>query len=318
MKIAIVTGANGFIGSHLVNNLVDRGYYVIAVIKTMNHISPMLVKICDDISIVECDLNRITTLKTILIEMGIMIDAPESLLFYHLAWDGVVGEGRYDCFLQLENAKYSCDAVKVAWEIGSTKFIGAGSIMEDDCDISSDPIAPASNPGYLQYCAAKYTAHTMGKALAAQLGIDFCWAKISNAYGKLDMPERFIRSILTKMLINQECELSESIHYYDFIYIDDLVNAICDIGEKGYSGHSYYIGSGQPRILKDYVLAMHDITKSKSVLKFGIVNAQNKSMDPTYFSIEKLQKHTGFECLISFEEGIKKTLDWLKTDLTLN
>lgn len=315
MKLAIVTGANGFIGGHFVRNLVHKGYQVLAVLKSIDHISPMLVDLYDKITIIECDLNKLTTLKTIIREKGVLIDHPDSFLFYHLAWAGVTGEGRYNCFLQLENAKCNCDAVKVAWEIGCTKFVGTGSIMEDDCDISLDPIDASINPGYLQYCAAKYTAHIMGKALAAQLGIDFCWAKISNAYGQWDSSKRFICSMLTKMLLNQQCDLSESNYYYDFIYIDDLVNAICDIGERGYDGHSYYIGSGRPRILKEYIYSMHDITNSYSELRFGIIDAQNKPMDSSFFDIEKLQKHTGFKCKISFEEGIMRTSDWLKERL---
>lgn len=318
MKIAIVTGADGFIGSQLVCNLLKRDYYVVAVVKSLSNISRLSIGINSNIAIIECDLTNIAALSIIIKNKGIILKYTDYSLFYHLAWIGVVGEERYNYILQLENAKYSCEAVRVAWEIGCTKFIGTGSIMEDDCDISSNPIADSINPGYLHYCAAKCTAHTMGKALAAQLGIDFCWAKISNAYGELDLPQRFICATLTKMLKNQECKLSEAKHYYDFIYIDDLVNAICDIGEMGISGHSYYIGSGKPKVLKEYILTMYDIAKSSSILSFGMIKAQNKWMEPSYFSIEKLHEHTGFKCLISFENGIERTLDWIRTELKLS
>ena len=106
MKRAIVTGANGFIGSAVVNELVSHGIEVWAVVRNKKscisriRLDP-LVHICF------CELSEMCHLTE-------KINDKEFDVFYHFAWDGCAGNTRANTQLQLDNVQWSVDALQVA------------------------------------------------------------------------------------------------------------------------------------------------------------------------------------------------------------
>ncbi len=106
--------------------------------------------------------------------------APE--FFFHLAWKGVNGAGRRDVAIQNANVLWAVDAVRVAAALGCRRFIDAGSIMERE--VHYEATAPGLRPAPPSiYSAAKLSSHMMAETVAAELGIDFAWAMVTNAYG---------------------------------------------------------------------------------------------------------------------------------------
>ena len=123
MKI-LVTGPNGFIGSHLLKVMSDAGDEIIAVVKnTKENISS--IQDLTGVRIVYCEMAEITTLPEKITDRDIA-------LCVHLAWAGSSGEGRADYALQLQNVQYALDTVKVLPQMNIKRFVGAGTLAEKD------------------------------------------------------------------------------------------------------------------------------------------------------------------------------------------
>ena len=178
MKSAVVTGGTGFIGKWLVSGLLDAGTEVTLVLLPEITDMDALPK-SDRLRIVACGMDSFGKLPELVAERG--FDA-----FFHMAWWGSAGPLRADVAEQLKNVQYACDAVRAAAALGCRRFVGAGSIMEDEANVylAQQDAEPSIN--YIYSCA-KLTAHQMCKVTAAHLGLPFCWGKISNAYGEGDL-----------------------------------------------------------------------------------------------------------------------------------
>ena len=304
MKNVIVTGANGFVGSHLVRALDEKRIHVFAVVKDENEnidtIHPL-----ENVEIVYCDLFTLDTLKE-KIHVEDQIDA-----FNHLAWAGTSGDARANYELQLNNAKAACEAVRLAKEMAIVKFIFAGSIMEYECEkyIPKD----LSKPGLGNiYSTGKVAAHYMAKTLAYSIGLDFEAMIISNIYGPGEISARLINTTLSKMLHGEKTSFTKGVQLYDFIYITDAVNAMILIGEKGQAYKNYYIGNREQKPLKQFIIQMRDCIDPCLELGFGEIPFNGPMLTYKEFNTQALYDELDFEPKVSFQEGIKKTIEWLR------
>ena len=99
---------------------------------------------------------------------------------------------------------------------------------------------------------------------------------------------------------------------YDFIYIDDAAEAFCRIGEKGISNRTYYIGSLNPKPLREFLLEMRDAIDPRIEIGLGEIPFGGISLTYKEFDVNAVKNDTGFIPKVSFKEGIKKTAIWIK------
>lgn len=302
LKKALVTGGNGFVGSALVNNLIENGYEVTLVLRSER--SDLKLIRTPDMEKVYCDLRSLSELPGKL--------AGESFdVFFHFAWEGVSGEGRKDVSVQMANIQSTIDAVMVAKALGCKRFVGAGSIMEDEslklCDTLGKPM-----PIQYLYGAAKLSAHMLSKTKADEIGIDHLWPKITNTYGPGEISPRFINTTLRKILSGDRLEFTSGTQHYDFVYIDDVAEAFRLIAEKGQNNTTYVIGSGHAQPLRRFVESLYVTTEAKQPLNFGDIPFKGVNLGLEYYDAMNLFEDTGYQPKVDFTEGIRKTYDWIK------
>lgn len=102
---------------------------------------------------------------------------------------------------------------------------------------------------------------------------------------------------------------------YDFIYITDAAKAFRLIGEKGRSGRTYTIAQGQVQPLKYFLMTLRDIVAPDTDPGFGELEFNGIYLPAESYSIEQLQADTGFVPDVSFEEGIRRTAEWIKASM---
>lgn len=302
MNRVIVTGANGFIGSALVSNLLSKGINVIAV---------DLPNCCNKIDtsnaylkFVGLDLNDIKGLSNILNEEG--FDC-----FYHFAWAGVDTTNRQNIAIQLKNIQWTIDCLKVAKELKCNKFISSGSIMEDET--LSACLTDNNRPGLgYVYGASKLCAHLICSSVANDIGIDLIWGKVTNAYGIGEISTRLINTTLRKLIQGESPKFTAAKQNYDFIYIDDVAQAFYLLGERGKPFHCYTIGSGKARPLKEFLLDIQSEIAPNVNFIFGDVPYTGIDLKIEEFSCEKIYRDTGFIPRVTFRDGIRLTYEWLK------
>lgn len=301
MKRAVVTGANGFVGSALVKELVKNRTEVIALDKK-GHYDQLPVNAF--VRFYPFELSQPHQIKDKLKEFDIDI-------FYHLAWAGSAGEARADAALQLRNAAWTVECLKLAKEIGCKRFVNAGSIME--LETISAVFKDGNKPGlgYI-YGAGKLAAHAMCKSAAADIGIELVWAMLTNAYGVGEKSPRMVNTAIRKCIQGEPPRFTAGTQNYDFVYIDDVARAFRLIGENGRAFSEYLIGSSNARPLKEFLLEMKEAIAPDMDFIFGDIPFTGVNQPLEQFDCSKTEADTGFRAEIEFGEGCRRTYYWLK------
>lgn len=299
MKNVIVAGAGGFIGKNLVRDLIKRGYAVTALAKNFD----------DELqSVATCVSVKDKSIEEIAGELS-----EQYSCFFNLAWSGTSGLMRADYNTQLSNVKLTCDYVRLAAIIHCPRVIYASSIneMETYEYLQSNDIEPSG--GYI-YGAGKLAAHLMGETVAYQNGVEFIPVIITNIYGIGEKSARLIYTSIVKLLKGEHCSFTEGYQTYDFIYITDAINSIVEVAEKGKAFTRYYIGGGDPKPLREFLLQMRDIVDPDAELGLGDIPFKGININYNQFELKRVEKDTGYKNRISFEEGIRITAEYIKKE----
>lgn len=302
MKKAIVTGANGFVGSAVVKELAANGVQVYAVVM-QNAVNLENLQQLPGVILIGCDLAEYDSLAEKIANKDIDV-------FYHFAWAGTAGEARGDEELQLNNVKYSCKAVQACAELQCSKFIFAASIMQ--YEVAALKQTNKQMPKTSIYCTAKIAADYMCRALADSLGVQYVSAIISNIYGPGEVSPRLINTSIRKLQAGEHTSFSAGEQLYDFIYIDDAARMFKAIGEQGANAKNYYIGNKEPRRLKEFLLEMRDVVALEAEIGLGELSFDGVSLTYKEFDMQSAYRDTGINPQVSFTDGIRRTANWLK------
>ena len=300
MKTAVVTGANGFVGSAVVNELLSNNYKVYAVVRN-NHADRL--SDLDNVEIVNCELSDIDRLPGQITE--------KCDVFYHFAWSGSAGKDRANTRLQLDNVQWSVESIRAAKKLGCSRFVFAGSIVEKECLPAAYTGGNRPGLGYI-YGGGKVAAHILCSSVAAAEGIDLLWGEITNAYGVGEVSPRLVNSTIRKCIAGVSPEFTAGTQNYDFVYIDDVARAFRLIGENGKPFTSYVIGSSAAKPLKEFLIEMKDAIAPELPFKFGDVPFTGIDLPLSDFDCRKTEEDTGFKAGISFAEGCRRTFEWWK------
>lgn len=301
MKKVIVTGANGFVGSALVKELLKHDVEVLALDMPECNAN---IPVDDKVSFLGLTLNNIGRLKDLVAERN--FDC-----FYHFAWAGSAGAARADTKLQLQNAQWAIDCLRAAKDIACKRFVAAGSIMEHETIAAAYAQGNKPGLGYI-YGSGKLVAHTMAMCVAADMGIDLVWAEITNAYGAGELSPRMVNTTIRKVINGEAPQFTAGTQNYDFVYIDDVARAFYLIGKNGKPFNEYLIGSSNAKPLKEFLLEMKAAIAPDLDFIFGDIPFTGINLPLEKYDCSKTETDTGFKAEISFGEGCKKTMDWLK------
>ena len=302
MNKIVVTGAAGFIASSFIKECLNRDLTVFALDIVEEPITLPLNN--HNLLYKKIDVYNFDDVQKFLNDKG--IDT-----FFHFAWIGSSGLLRNDYKCQINNALSVVELIKVAKKVGCKKFITAGTIMEYE---AFDAIYAQESSPHLAYIygIGKLLAHMLAKPVANDVGIDLVWTLITNTYGVGELSPRLVNSTIRKCINHEELNFTAATQNYDFIYIDDVARAFYLLGEKGIKNKQYVIGSGQAKPLKEFLISLVKICDANAILHFGSIPFTGVNQSLATFSIEEIKKDCGFVPSVSFEEGIKRTFEWLK------
>ena len=284
------------IGASIANCALDQNYEILCLIRNDSKRIENLPK-SEKIKLMYADMSEYAQL-----EISGMYNE-----FYHLAWEKTFGSSRDDVDTQENNIRYTLDAVRLAQRIGCSVFIGAGSQAE--YGIVNEPLRPDTpvNP-QSGYGIAKYSAGKLSRLLCSQLKIRHNWVRIVSTFGPLDAKHMLIMYVISELKAGRSPELTKCEQIWDYLYCDDAASAFLAVGKSGLVGKTYPLGSGKMRKLSEYLLSLRDIVNPNGVLQFG--RKEYYPNQPMYLcaDISELTNDTGWKPVISFEEGIRKTV----------
>lgn len=288
MKCVVVTGAAGFAGSNLTEELVRQGYFVYGVVRPNSEHNKRLRNL-DAVRLIELDLSELGRLMQ-------FIQEPCDT-FFHLAW---VGE-RDDFSKQFENVTYALQAVEMAAKLGCKRFVCTGSQAEYGRQetLTTEDILP--NP-VNAYGASKVAALYLSKRRAEQLAMDWIWGRIFSLYGPYEPSGRMLPDLIKALGTLGHFKMSAATQSWDYLYARDAAKALVLLMEKGRSGEIYNIANGEVRPLREFTEYIRETFFPEASIEYAQESHLETALWP---SVEKISQDTGWRATTSFEEGMK-------------
>ena len=133
-------------------------------------------------------------------------------------------------------------------------------------------------------------------------------------YGPGDAESTMVISTIRKLLSKEKPTLTKGGQEWDFLFSEDCAKALFLIGEKGKDGAVYCIGSGKTYPLRYYFEQIRDAIDPALPLGIGEIPYRDQQVMYLCADITSLNKDTGFEPQISFQEGIRRTVEWCRNN----
>ncbi len=320
----IVTGATSFIGSHVVQELVSRGFEVCALIRPNSAGRKNLEKMIlqkERLEIIECELSKLKELAMSAKKKGQVSqngqtsqlspigqkwahDLGRADYWLHLGWDGSGSDNRKLSDVQSMNAVYALDALEAAAVSHCKRFLFCGSQAEygvrNTTMRETDMLHPLS-----EYGKAKAKVGELAPVRAKELGITYIHTRVFSVYGPGDHPWSLVASAIRTFQENGTMEFGACTQLWNYLYITDAIRALMLLLTGDAPAGVYNVAGEDTRPLREYIEAIHALCGGHGICQYGKrpPNAEGvTSLDP---DITKLKEATGFHQEISFEQGIQ-------------
>jgi nucleoside-diphosphate-sugar epimerase len=295
MRTALVTGCTGFVGSALAKLLLSRGITVFGAMRNTGR-QEEFCKHGDFIAI-KADFDSYAELPKLLKDA-------ELDCVYHTAWAGTSNDTYNDFSLQANNLKASYDVVQSAKLLNAKKIISIGSQYSYAKILNTD-----INPTY--YGSIKHSAAEIIKTFSHKNNIPACVVYLPHAFGPFGKANSASAIFIKKMLKNESLDLINGDRKDDWIYIDDVAEALYLAGKNTNTYSDYYAGNVEITTFKEKLFEIKNILQSKSELNFGKYR-DSSFIDYTVFNLTALYGDTGFVANPDFARQIKATASYWK------
>lgn len=308
-KVALVTGADGFIGSHLVEMLVSHGYSVKALSQynSFNNWGWLESINCkDSIEIISGDIRDpffckdISKNVDIIFHLAALIAIPYSYI-------------APDSYLET-NIKGTLNICQAAKENGNIKVVhtSTSEVYGTAQYVPIDELHPVSPQS--PYSASKIAADSMAMSFYNSFNLPLSIVRPFNTYGPRQSARAVIPTIITQIANGmKEIKLGDLSPTRDFNYVEDTCRGFIAIAENDKSiGEIINIGSNSEISIADTLNIIKELMDSD--VKFLIDNERLRPKDSEVFRLfcdnTKIKEMTGYSPQVSIRVGLKKTIDW--------
>ena len=297
---AFITGGAGFIGLPLVRYLLEQGHEV----KVLDLQKP---------DIEHKNLKWIN--KSIMDEIAEDIQGCD-IVFHLAALLGVDNSDNKPLETMRINLEGSVNVFKSAVEanVKHMIYVSSSEVYGEPREL---PIREDSVKGPIStYGVSKLAAEIYAKAYNHEFGTDIKIVRFFNVYGPRQSPNFVIPIFLKNSLEGNPIRVFGSgSQTRCFTYVDDAIEGIMEVFEKGKTGEAYNIGNNQPTTLLELANIIKELTGSKSeIIKVGFgkdTRLRKREIEYRIPDISKMME-LGWEPKIMVREGIKKILELRK------
>jgi UDP-glucuronate decarboxylase len=301
----LITGAAGFIGSHVTRLLVDEGCQVYGVVRPGTD-RRRIARLLPSIEVIGLDLSDADTLSAAVAKLR-----PDLCL--HLAW--VTKPGHY--LTSLDNVRLLQASLQLATGLASAgcpRFVGIGTCLEYDTDAGHLSEATPTRPRSL-YAVAKASLAAILGELQSQTGMPSTWIRLFYQYGPDEDERRLVPAVITSLLRGAAAPVGPGGQIRDYLHVEDVARAIWAVArESGLTG-PVNVGSGRPVSVRDVVATIGELTGRPDRILWGARPVDPADPPVICAEITRLRRHTGWAPRYDLEEGLRLTVDWWRDHL---
>jgi UDP-N-acetylglucosamine/UDP-N-acetyl-alpha-D-glucosaminouronate 4-epimerase len=311
----LVTGAAGFIGSSLVRALLDRGDEVRGIDNFATGRRENLTEVLDridfrEISILDLDATREACkgIDFVLHEAAIP-SVPKSVLD-PLGSNRVNVDGTVNVLVAARDAGVK----RVVYAASSSAYGDTPTLPKHEA-MAPNPISP--------YAVAKLASEYYMIAFYRCYGLESVCLRYFNIFGPRQDPSSPYSGVLAKFSLQmlrgeQPTIFGDGETSRDFTYIDNAVSAnllACSAPSAACAGRVFNCATGRRVTLNETFAALKKLTGYTGAAKYGPERAGD--VKHSLADISLAQKHLGYKPLVNFEEGLRRTVEWYKTEATI-
>ncbi len=314
----LITGASGFIGSHLVKKLVEKDANIITLSKTKNLLKSQIIPQSLIKKITSQQIGKIEDFK---LQNKIIKNYNIDTIF-HLAAQPIVEIGKSTPINTFEvNIKGTWNILEAARQNNVDKIIIASTVHvygdNPNLPYREEYFPKPSRP----YETSKACADLLAQAYADSYNLPVEIPRFVNIYGPGDLNfSRLIPKTMKAILKGEQLKIWDIGSVRDFLYVDDAIEAYLMLVEKELPNKKRIrvlnFGTGNPVKILDLVKKIFRLTKKEIEVEIeSTPNVRINEIPKQYVSIDKAKNLLGWYPQTSLEEGLIKTFEWYKRNV---
>lgn len=309
----LVTGASGFIGSHLCRRLVAEGADVHALTPAVSSVYPgRLLDLRESITLHEANITDRSA-------MNDLATTIRPSVVFHLAAYTHVGKSwqRVDECVQ-SNVQGTVNLLKALEPVGYERFINTGtSEIYGDIDVpfrEDAQVNPCS-----PYSVSKYAAERFCRMFHQGHGWPIVMVRPFNAYGPAQSPDRIVPETIVRALRKQELKTTSGKQTREFNYVEDLADGFVKLATTpDIEGEIFNLGCGEDVAIRDVVIMILDLMGNPIEPLIGALPDRPTEIWRMYCDNTRARERLGWSPKHSLREGLEKTIDWYRAELSKN
>ena len=316
-KKVLVTGAAGFIGSHVAEFLLARGDDVV-IVDEMNDYYDLRIK-QQNLDLLR---SRYPSSDRLSIHIGDLCDSDFMLKIFeeeapewvcHMAARAGVRPSIQDPFIYIQsNIKATTHLMELSHKFGVKNFVyassssvygGSKSTFFSEDEAVDHPVSP--------YAATKKACELLAYTYHHLYNLNVTGLRFFTVYGPRGRPDmapfKFIDRVSRGLQIQQFGDGSSS---RDYTYISDIVDGVVRSIDRPHKYEIFNLGKGSGTSLKEFINLVQKHVGRKANIR--VMPDQPGDVPYTCANVRKAERMLGYTSAISFEEGIERTADWYK------
>lgn len=315
----ILTGAAGFIGSHLAKRLLENGCEVVGIDNINDYYDVNLkyhrleqLKKYENFTFIRCDISDKEKVNEIFAEQkaDVVVNlAAQAGVRYSIENPQAYIDSNVIGFFNILEACRANPVKHLVYASSSSVYGNSDKIPFSVDDRVDNPIS--------LYAATKKTNELMAYTYSHLFGIPATGLRFFTVYGPAGRPDMAYFSFTKKILAGEPIKLFNYGELErDFTYIDDIVEGIMNIipsipeEKNGARAKVYNIGNNKPVALKEFVAALEEAIGEKAKIEY--LPMQPGDVYRTYADISELEKDFGFKPQTDIRTGLKKFAEWYR------
>jgi len=314
----VVTGAGGFIGSHLVDALLDLGACVTALVRyNSRNDAGLLQRIGDKSSqlrVIAGDIRDLETVRSVLSEGEIVfhLAALVGIPYSYLHANEVVAVNTLGALNVLTAAKECGRTMRKVVITSTSEVYGSAQYVPIDENHPKQPQSP--------YAASKVSADALALSFFRSFDLPVAIVRPFNTYGPRQSDRAVIPAVICQALTKREISIGNTATTRDFTFVTDTTAGMLRVAESDSSiGEEINLGTGREISIGDLTKVIAGLIGSDVVIRHEPERLRPVKSEVTRMlsANNKAKTMAGWTPKVSLEDGLSSTIAWVRDHLGL-